>query len=74
MEMWGDVGGFGAASDMTWSATAVLGYDVTVIGLPMTIYGGYRAIGWDCSNGSGADPFDWDVILHGPTLGLSILF
>lgn len=74
MEIWGDVGGFGAASDMTWSATAVLGYDVTVIGLPLTIYGGYRAIGWDYSNGSGADAFDWDVILHGPTLGFSILF
>lgn len=70
----GDIGGFGVGSDFTWSATAVLGYDFTIFSIPATIYGGYRAIGWEYSDGSGADEFEWDVTLHGPILGLSLRF
>ncbi|MBI1370980.1 MAG: hypothetical protein GC162_20290 [Planctomycetes bacterium] len=69
-EIWGDVGGFGVSSDITWSATAVLGYDTKIFDLDMTLYGGYRAIGWDFTDGG----FKWDVILHGPTLGATIWF
>ncbi|MCC6679847.1 MAG: hypothetical protein IT445_02995 [Phycisphaeraceae bacterium] len=74
MELWGDIGGFGSSSDITWSATAVVGYDFTMFDMPMTVYGGYRAISWDYSDGSGPGAFQWDVILHGPTIGLKVWF
>ncbi|MCC6678534.1 MAG: hypothetical protein IT436_15475 [Phycisphaerales bacterium] len=70
----GDVGGFGVASDFTWSATAVIGYDFHIFDLPASVLAGYRAIGWDYSNGSGPDEFTWDVIEHGVIIGFSLAF
>jgi hypothetical protein len=70
----GDVGGFGVESDFTWSGTAVLGYDFTLFNTDTTFYAGYRAIGWDYSQGSGANRFIFDVIQHGPIIGLSLSF
>ncbi len=72
--LWGDVGGFGASSDFTWSATGVLGFSFELFKLPTTLYGGYRAMGWDYSTGSGSSAFEWDVILHGPLMGLEMRF
>jgi hypothetical protein len=71
---WGDIGGFGVSSDFTWSAGGVLGYNFTMFGLPSTVYGGYRAMGWDYSRGGGRGEFVWDATLHGPLLGLSVSF
>lgn len=70
----GDVGGFGVESDLTWSATVVLGSDVLLFDHPATVFFGYRAIGWDFTEGSGINRFTWDVVLHGPILGFSLLF
>jgi hypothetical protein len=70
----GDVGGFGVESDFTWSVTAVVGYDFTLFDLPATVFGGYRAIGQDFTEGSGPDEFTWDVVQHGPILGFSLKF
>ncbi len=70
----GDVGGFGLESDLTWQATGVLGYDFTIFDSPAELYFGYRAIGWDWSDGSGSQEATWDVILHGPVLGFSFFF
>lgn len=70
----GDVGGFGVESDFTWSGTAVIGYDFNLFDIPATVYGGYRAIGWDYSEGSGMEEFTWDVVNHGPMLGFSVRF
>lgn len=72
--VWGDVGGFGVSSDFTWSATGVLGYQFTLFDLPATVHGGYRAIGWEYEDGSGSDKFVWDVTLHGPIIGFSVIF
>lgn len=70
----GDIGGFGVASDLTWSVTAVLGYDFTLFNTNATLYAGYRAIGWEYSDGSGTNEFIYDVTLHGPIIGLSFAF
>lgn len=70
----GDIGGFGAASDFTWSATGVFGYDFHVFRTPATFMFGYRAIGWDYSTGEGDGRFVWDVIVHGPIIGLDFRF
>jgi len=74
LELNGDIGGFGAASDFTWSTTAVVGFDFRMFDLPASVLAGYRAIGWDYSDGSGANRFTWDLIQHGLILGLSIQF
>lgn len=69
-----DVGGFGVESDLTWSATAVFGFDFELFGIPATVLAGYRAISWDYSEGSGADEFRYDMTQHGPILGMSLRF
>ncbi len=73
-ELNGDIGGFGVESDFTWSATAVIGYDFHIFKAPASVLLGYRAMGWDFSEGSGTSEFTWDLIQHGPLLGLSIRF
>ncbi len=70
----GDVGGFGVESDLTWSATGLLGYDFYLWGNPASALAGYRAIGWDYSSGAAGDEFTWDVVQHGLILGLSVQF
>jgi hypothetical protein len=74
IELNGDIGGFGLESDLTWSATAVFGFDFKLFGLPASALAGYRAIGWDYSEGTGADEFTFDIVQHGPILGLTIRF
>ena len=69
----GDVGGFGIASDFTWSATATALYsfsDRFVLEL------GYRALDVDYDNGNASDQgfFAYDTTTHGPLLGLLIRF
>lgn len=66
----GDIGGFGVGSEFSWSALGLIGYDFTMFKAPWTVYGGYRALGQDFEDGS----FRWDVILHGPVLGLAVRF
>lgn len=73
-EVNGDIGGFGVESDLTWSGTAVFGLDFDLFGLPATVLAGYRAIGWDYSEGGDNNDFIYDIIQHGPILGLSVRF
>lgn len=63
----GDVGGFGAASDLTWQAFAGIAYQFSE---RWSLKIGYRAIGVDYESGG----FKFDVIQHGPLLGLGIRF
>lgn len=70
----GDVGGFGVNSDFTWSATAVVGYGFHLFDRPASVMLGYRAIGWDYSDGSGDEEFTFDAIMHGAILGFSLHF
>ena len=70
----GDIGGFGAGSDFTWSAAGVFGYDFHLGKMRTTASVGYRAIGQDYSEGSGSDEFTWDIIQHGLLFGLTLHF
>lgn len=70
----GDVGGFGAASDFTWSALGLLGYRFDLSGREATALAGYRALSQDYDSGSGTNRFEWDVTLRGPILGLMVRF
>jgi hypothetical protein len=71
----GDIGGFGAGSDFTWSAVGLVGYSFSLLGENNAkVLAGYRALYQDYKDGSGRNEFKWDMTLHGPVLGLSIGF
>jgi hypothetical protein len=70
----GDVGGFGAASDLTWSAAGLVSYQFNLGRVQSEIFAGYKAIGEDYSSGSGLRKFTWDTVLHGPLIGMSFTF
>jgi hypothetical protein len=64
----GDVGGFGfEGSEFAWQAAAVLGYRWHFDNWDFAVVGGYRALSQDYSSGD----FSWDVVTHGPLLGMS---
>lgn len=69
----GDVGGFGVSSDLTWSATVVIGYDFSLFDIPSTAMVGYRAIGWDYESDDDQD-FKWDIVQHGIIIGFAMHF
>lgn len=69
-----DIGGFGVASDLTWGATGVLGYDFELFGVPTSAMIGYRAIAWDYTDESGPRRFTWDIVQHGLIIGLNFRF
>lgn len=70
----GDIGGFGAASDLAWTAIGAVQWDFHLGELPSSLALGYIAVGDDFTKGSGADRFEWDVILHGLVLNWGIKF
>lgn len=73
LELNADVGGFGAASDLTWSATGVLAYDFHVGKLPASVSAGYRAVGWDYTDDD-ENEFKYDIIAHGLLFGFALHF
>jgi hypothetical protein len=52
----------------------LIGYRFQMLGLGATAHAGYRALLQNFEDRSGEDIFRWDVIMHGPILGLSIRF
>jgi hypothetical protein len=65
-----DIGGFGVGSDFSWNVTAAAAYRV----YDFSFIFGYRAWGADYETGSGADLFQYDVITHGPGVGMTFHF
>ena len=67
LSYYGDVGGFGISSDLTWQAYVGLGYKFTpsVSGVV-----GFRGLGYDYQD----DGFTLDTVTYGPVLGLEISF
>jgi hypothetical protein len=68
----GDVGGVVTGSDFTWNVQGLLGYRFLLFGADATAWGGYRALGQDYDDHSGDAEFTWDVVLHGPVIGMSV--
>jgi hypothetical protein len=63
----GDIGGFGVSSDLTWQAMAGFGYQFNDRCSALLTY---RAIGTDYHRGG----FLYDVVSHGPLLGVEFRF
>lgn len=63
----GDLGGFGAASDLTWQALGTLDFQPRSW---LVVRAGYRHLDVDYDHGG----FVWDVSMSGPILGASLRF
>ncbi|MFO0875360.1 MAG: hypothetical protein U0575_15515 [Phycisphaerales bacterium] len=70
----GDIGGFGAASQFTWSAALLFSWDFYIDRFPSSLQLGYLAVGDDYQSGTGDSAFVWDMILHGIILNWSVRF
>jgi len=71
----GDISGFGVGSDFAWNVMGVAGYRFGLFAeRDATVFAGYRALGQDYSKGSGANRTSWDMILHGPVVGMAVEF
>lgn len=68
--LYGDVGGFGVGSELTWEAYADIGYKVSHL---VTIILGYRALDFDYETG-GTPSVDLDMTVSGPQLGVAFTF
>jgi hypothetical protein len=71
----GDIGGFGAGSEFSWQVIGALNYEflqrnnVTWSGMV-----GYKALSVDYSQGSGLTRYEFDMVMHGPIVGLTARF
>ena len=73
LEIRGDLGGGG--SKFTWNALAAYAYDFkTHNGVTYSGVIGYKALYVDYEQGSGRTRYGFDMLQHGPVLGLSIRF
>ncbi|MHB2166445.1 hypothetical protein [Alsobacter sp. R-9] len=73
LELRGDLGGGG--SKFTWNALAAYAYDFTTRnGVTYSGVIGYKALYVDYVQGEGRNRYEFDMVQHGPVLGLSIRF
>ena len=68
----GDIGGFGVGSDFSWQALATYGFDVNYFGTPLRTVVGYRALAVDYSENGRFGENSFDLVQHGPVLGISL--
>ena len=66
--------GFGVGSHFTYSVLGLLGYRFQMFGRAAIAHAGYRALSQNYATRTDGDLFKWDMILHGPILGLTIRF
>ena len=71
----GDVGGFGVGSDFSWQAIAGYAWDYAVWnGITFSGVLGYKALYVDYAQGEGRGRYEFDMLQHGPVLGVSMRF
>jgi hypothetical protein len=71
----GDVGGFGIGSDFSWQAVAGYAWDFAVWnGITFSGVLGYKALYVDYAQGEGRRRYEFDMLQHGPVLGVSMRF
>jgi hypothetical protein len=76
-ELWlrGDIGGFGVGSDFSWQAIGAYGFELgTYQGIAFSGVVGYRALYADYVRGEGRQRYEFDMLQHGPVLGVSARF
>jgi hypothetical protein len=71
VEGYGDIGGFGVGSDLTWMLQARVNWQASkTFGLGL----GYRVLYQDYSTGSGIDYFRWKITTQGPLVAVNVSF
>ena len=71
----GDIGGFGAGSSFSWQAVGGYSFDfATYNGVIFSGVVGYRALYVDYSQGEGRQRYEFDMLQHGPLLGVTARF
>jgi hypothetical protein len=71
----GDIGGFGVGSQFSWQAVG--GYSWVFATTKSTTWSGmvgYRALYADYSQGSGRTLYEFDILQHGPIMGVTMRF
>ena len=71
----GDIGGFDVGSRFSWNVLAAYNWDVaTRHGVTYGGVLGYRLLSVDYETGSGLSKYEYDVLQHGPVIGLTAKF
>jgi hypothetical protein len=70
-QLYTEIGGFGAGSDLTWQIFPTVGWSFTD---RFSLQVGYRWLDLDYETGDGNDRFAWDVLTQGPVGGLAFRF
>ena len=71
----GDIGGFGVGSEFSWNLLGAYSWQIaTRNGVTYAGILGYRLLSVDYQTGSGVNRYEYDVLQHGPLLGLSVAF
>jgi hypothetical protein len=71
LQVYTEIGGFGAGSDFTWQVFPTLGFKLTD---RLSLEVGYRWLDVDYSTGDGNERFAYDVLTQGPIGGLAFRF
>jgi len=70
-----DVGGFDVGSTISWNVLAAYGWDVAIRdGVTYSGVLGYRALSVDYTKGTGTHRYEYDVLQHGPIVGMAVKF
>jgi hypothetical protein len=71
----GDVGGFGVGSQFSWEAMGAFNWEFArTQSAVWSAMLGYRALQVDYQKGSGNTLYEYDILTHGPILGVSARF
>jgi hypothetical protein len=69
----GDVGGFGVGSQFSWQAVGGYTFDYAVQnGITYSGLIGYKALYADYAQGQGRRRYEFDMLQHGPVVGISL--
>jgi hypothetical protein len=71
LQVYTEIGGFGAGSDFTWQVFPTLGFRFTD---RFSLEAGYRWLDMDYETGDGNERFVYDVLTQGPVGGLAFRF
>lgn len=71
LQLYTEIGGFGAGSDLTWQVFPTLGIKLND---RLSLELGYRWLDIDYSTGDGNERFSYDVLTQGPIGGLAFRF
>lgn len=71
----GDIGGFGVGSEFSWNLLGAYSWQIAARnGVTYAGILGYRLLSVDYQQGSGLNRYEYDVLQHGPLLGLTVGF